>query len=56
MLPKVFGQRVCRREKLEVFHVIRRHIDVVFSGEDFSNQPKYVVDTGSGDGLGTQRL
>lgn len=33
-----------------LFKDLMRHIDVIFSGEDFANQPRYVVDTGSGDG------
>ena len=33
-----------------LFLELRRHIDVVFGGEDFETQPCYVVDTGSGDG------
>eukprot|EP00930_Biecheleria_cincta_P083766 TRINITY_DN73273_c0_g1_i1.p1 TRINITY_DN73273_c0_g1~~TRINITY_DN73273_c0_g1_i1.p1 ORF type:complete len:985 (+),score=200.36 TRINITY_DN73273_c0_g1_i1:26-2980(+) len=33
-----------------LFKDLMRHIDVVFAGEDFQNQPKFVVDTGSGDG------
>jgi len=33
-----------------LFKDLMRHIDVIFSGEDYAGQPRYVVDTGSGDG------
>eukprot|EP00439_Symbiodinium_sp_Y106_P061496 s3536_g9.t1 len=33
-----------------LFKDLMRHMDVIFAGEDFASQPKYVVDTGSGDG------
>eukprot|EP00931_Biecheleriopsis_adriatica_P039453 TRINITY_DN22563_c0_g1_i1.p1 TRINITY_DN22563_c0_g1~~TRINITY_DN22563_c0_g1_i1.p1 ORF type:complete len:991 (+),score=210.91 TRINITY_DN22563_c0_g1_i1:28-2973(+) len=33
-----------------LFKDLMRHIDLIFGGEDFQNQPKFVVDTGSGDG------
>eukprot|EP00913_Durusdinium_trenchii_P028868 g27068.t1 len=33
-----------------LFKDLMRHMDFVFSGDEFSSQPRYVVDTGSGDG------
>jgi len=33
-----------------LFKDLMRHIDLVFSGEDFASQPQFVVDTGCGDG------
>jgi acyl carrier protein len=33
-----------------LFKDLMRHINIVFAGEDFQNQPQFVVDTGSGDG------